>query len=329
MTVQTSTANPQADTAFDEPDEDVRGAIVGWGDYARALLRDRVALFSLTVLMLMLLAALGAQWLVPYDPTVPNLRATLLPPMALGTDGFPHFLGTDELGRDMFSRLLHGAQVSISVGVIGALCSGIVGITLGLLAGFYRGWLEDVVMRAVDGMLALPSLLLALFILFVIGPGYFNLILIFTLLHWMVFARMARGLALNNREAAYIVAAKAVGCKNSRIITRHLLPNMYSPLLVLFNLEVAILILSEASLSFLGFGVQPPQASWGLMIARGREYIVEAWWYVTFPGLAIFLTALCLNLLAGWVRTITDPVQRWRWLVPQQSPQPAAPAQAA
>lgn len=302
-------------TAPQDADHDRAASLTTWA-YVSALLRDRVAFVAALFLGLLLIAAAGADLLAPYDPNQANLRARFVPPLGTARDGGFHLLGTDELGRDLFSRLMHGARVSMSIGLLGAFCSGLVGITLGVLAGFYRGLLEDLLMRAVDGMMALPSLLIALFILFVIGPGFGNLILIFTLLHWMVFARMARSLTLNHQQHTYITAARAIGASDARIILTHLLPNMVSPLIVLFTLEIAVLILSEASLSFLGFGVQAPQSSWGLMIARGREYISSAWWLVVMPGAAIFLTALALNLVAAWARAITDPVQRWRWLTP-------------
>lgn len=297
-------------------DEEDRAATITARAYVSALVRDRVAFLAAVFLLLLLIAAVGADLLAPYDPNHVNLGARFVSPFGTARDGGFHLLGTDELGRDLFSRLMHGARVSMSIGLLGAVCSGIVGITVGVLAGFYRGLLEDLLMRAVDGMLALPSLLIALFILFVIGAGFTNLILIFTLLHWMVFARMARSLTLSHQQNTYVTAARAVGCSDTRIILTHLLPNMISPLIVLFTLEIAVLILSEASLSFLGFGVQPPQSSWGLMIARGRGYITSAWWLVVMPGAAIFLAALALNLVAAWARAVTDPVQRWRWLTP-------------
>lgn len=296
-----------------QPDYE-RAASITAGDYLRALLRDKITAAAALFLIALVIAAAGADVLAPYSPDQANLRARLLPPFSSAADGSFYILGTDELGRDQLSRLMHGARVSMLIGLLGATCSAIVGISLGILAGYYRGILEDVLMRAVDGMLALPSLLIALFILFVIGAGFVNLIIIFTLLHWMIFARMARSLTLTYKENTYITAARAVGASDFRIITTHLLPNMLSPLLVLFTLEIAVLILSEASLSFLGFGVQPPQSSWGLMIARGREYISSAWWLVVLPGAAIFLAALSLNLVAAWARAVSDPVLRWRWL---------------
>lgn len=294
--------------------EESRAASLGWRDYLWALIDDRVTLAAAAFLTILAFLTIGADFLAPYDPVKLNLKERLLPPFSPGANGMPHILGTDELGRDMFSRLIFGARVSVSIGVIGATASAIIGISLGLVAGYLRGYIEDVIMRTVDGMLALPSLLVALFVLFMIGGGYLNLILVFAVLHWTVYARMARGLALTYRESTFVAAAKSIGCRDSRIMARHLLPNMASPLLVLFTLEIAVLILSEASLSFLGFGIQPPDPSWGLMIAKGRDYMRSAWWMVTLPGAAIMLTALSLNLLAAWVRTITDPVQRWRYI---------------
>ncbi len=294
--------------------DESRAASLGWRDYLRAIVDDRVTLLAAAFLIILAIATIGADFIAPYDPVQLNFKERLLPPFSAGASGIPHILGTDELGRDMLSRLIYGARVSVSVSFIGASVSAILGIFLGLVAGYLRGPLEDVIMRTVDGMLALPSLLVALFILFMIGGGYGNLILVFALLHWTVYARMARGLTLSYRESTFVAAARSIGCRDSRIMLRHLLPNMASPLLVLFTLEVAILILSEASLSFLGFGIQPPEPSWGLMIAKGRDYMRSAWWMVTLPGVAILLTALSLNLLAAWVRTVSDPVQRWRYL---------------
>tara|TARA_R110000868_G_scaffold36453_16_gene129442 strand:+ start:2270 stop:3229 length:960 start_codon:yes stop_codon:yes gene_type:complete len=294
--------------------EESRSARIGIGDYVHAILRDHITLVAMIFLLILLIFTLGAEFLAPYEPVGLNLRDRLLPPGTIGRNGDFYLFGTDELGRDLFTRLIYGARVSVSVGVLGALLSSLVGVSAGLMAGYHGGWFEDIVMRLVDGMLSLPSLLIALFVLFILGGGFGNLVLVFLVLHWMVFARMARGLALNARNATYVQAARAQGCKSGRIIFRHILPNVMAPILVLFTLEIAVLILSEASLSFLGFGVQPPDASWGLMIADGRAHIRSAWWLVLFPGLAIFLTALSLNLIAGWARAVTDPVQRWRWL---------------
>lgn len=282
----------------------------------RSLLRDRITLLAITFLALIVIAAAGAELIAPYDPLDQNLRLRNKPPMTPAVEGnfFPHVLGTDPLGRDMLSRLIFGTRISLMVGFTSALASGTVGTFLGLIAGYYRGRIDDLIMRLVDLQMGIPFLLLALLILFALGPGFLNVILVLALVRWMVYARVARGMTLAYRETAFIDAARIAGCSDARIIFRHLLPNMTSPLLILGTLEVAALILGEAALSFLGFGIQPPDSSWGLMIAGGRQYISEAWWLVTVPGLAILLTALSLNLLASSVRAITDPVQRERWL---------------
>ena len=296
-----------------------RQARISGRDLVRALIREPMALLAVLFLFCLALAALFADWIAPYDPLMPNIFSGRLPPLseAKGMTGDIqfHILGTDALGRDMLTRLLYGAQASVSVGVIAVAASGTIGTVLGLIAGYYGGRIETFIMRTVDGVMAVPSLLVALFVLFLIGGGLFNMILIFTFVRWVVYARLARGITLSYRESSFVEAARAIGARDSRIIFRHILPNMISPLLVLATLEVALLILAEAGLSFLGFGLQPPAPSWGLMVARGREYLREAWWMITFPGLAIFLTTLSLNLLANWLRTITDPLQRWRWLI--------------
>ena len=315
MTSDTAHAAAPPQEAADSSDG--RGARLGATAYLRALIREPVAAAAAAFLVLMAVVSLGADWVAPYDPTDQNLRNRLQSPFSANNEGgLLHILGTDELGRDVLSRVLHGGQVSISVGLVGALVSGAIGVVLGLIAGYRRGVLETVIMRLVDGMLALPSLLIALIILFLAGAGFWKLILVFALLRWMVYARMTRGLALAYRDAEFVRAATAVGARGKRVMFRHLLPNFASPLLVLGTLEVAFLILAEASLSFLGFGIQPPDPSWGLMIANGREYLQQAWWIVTFPGVAIMLCALSLNLVASWFRSATDPQQRWRLLNP-------------
>lgn len=314
MAASSSSSAPRTGITGEE-----RQARVTARDLAAALARDRVVLAAAVFLALLVAAALFAHVLMPYDPLLPNIFAGRRPPFseAAGPGGAVrfHVLGTDALGRDMLTRLVYGARASLSVGVVAVAASAVIGTTLGLFAGFHGGRVDTVVMRAVDAFQAVPSLLVALFVLFVIGGGLVNMVLIFALVRWVVYTRLARGVTLAYRESSYVEAARSIGATDLRIVFRHILPNMLSPLLVLATLEVALLILAEAGLSFLGFGLKPPEPSWGLMIARGREYLREAWWMITFPGLAIFLTTLSLNLLANWIRTITDPVQRWRWLI--------------
>ncbi|MEP3276438.1 MAG: ABC transporter permease [Stappiaceae bacterium] len=292
---------------------------IGHRDIIRALVRDPLVLGSVIFLTVLILSAIFANFVAPFDPLIPNIFANRLPPLsyAKGIDGTEqlHLLGTDALGRDMLSRLIFGARASIFVALISVFVSGVLGTGLGLVAGYYGGIVEAIIMRAVDAFMAVPSLLIALFVLFIIGGGLVNMVLIFALVRWVVYARLARGITLSLKESSFVEAARAIGASNTRIMLRHILPNMVSPLLVLATLEVALLVLAEAGLSFLGFGLLPPEPSWGLMIARGRDYMREAWWMITLPGLAIFLTTLSLNLVANWFRAIMDPVQRWRWLM--------------
>ncbi len=313
MTVEAETAADGTTSA------EGREARITSRDLLVALTREPIVLLAVIYLVLLLLAAFFAHWIAPFDPLQPNIFAGRTPPLtaAAGPGGVEqfHILGTDALGRDMLTRLLYGARASLAVGLIAVLVSGVIGTTLGLIAGYYGGRIESVIMRAVDAFMAVPSLLIALFVLFLIGGGLINMILIFACVRWVIYARLARGITLSYRQSSFVEAARSIGASDTRVIFRHILPNMMSPLLVLATLEIALLILAEAGLSFLGFGLQPPEPSWGLMIARGREYLREAWWMITFPGLAIFLTTLSLNLLANWLRTITDPVQRWRWLI--------------
>ncbi|MCA9876206.1 MAG: ABC transporter permease [Thermomicrobiales bacterium] len=287
----------------------------GWG-YLRALAADKVVLAAASFLVVVVLAALFANVVAPHDPEQGGLALRNKPPLTAAKDGgFPYLLGTDALGRDQLSRLIYGARVSLAVGLLSVVLSGAIGVTLGLIAGYYRGLLDDLIMRCVDLQMALPSLLLALLVLYLLGASIANVILVLAITRWMVYARVTRSLVLTYRENVFIEAARATGCSDRRIILLHLLPNLLSPILVLATLEVATMILTEASLSFLGLGIQPPDSSWGLMLGQGRSYMTSAWWLVTFPGLVILLTALSINLFASWVRVVTDPVTRWRYFV--------------
>lgn len=286
---------------------------------ARALLADKLAFAGLAFLTLLILAAVFAPVVAPHDPEVGGgLMLRNQPPMTAADGGLPYLLGTDQLGRDLLSRLIYGARVSLTVGFASVLVSGTVGVVLGLVAGYYRGFLDDLIMRLVDVQMGFPSLLLALVVLYVLGGGVWKVIFVLAVTRWMVYARVTRGLVLTHREDVYVDAARTIGCSDRRILAVHLLPNLLSPVLVLATLEVATMILTEASLSFLGLGIQPPDSSWGLMLAQGRQYVQTAWWLVTFPGVLILLTALSLNLLATWVRAVSDPVTRWRYLLPKR-----------
>jgi peptide/nickel transport system permease protein len=291
----------------------------------QAFLSDTVTLLSGIFLLVIILSAALAPWVAPYNPQDQQLRLRHTAPLSTGTavdrtadppseDSRFFLLGTDHLGRDYLSRLIYGGRISISVGVLGVLTSGIIGVFLGLIAGFYRGFIDDVIMRAVDVFMSVPLLLLALMVLFILGPSFTNIIIVFAVARWMLYCRVTRGVVLSLREQAFVDAARAIGCSDTRIIGRHILPNLITPLLTLAALEVPRNILTESTLSFLGFGIQPPESSWGLMLAQGRQYIVTAWWVVVVPGAAIFLTALSFNLFGVWMRAVSDPLQRWRWL---------------
>jgi peptide/nickel transport system permease protein len=293
-----------------------RSGGVTWGDLLRALVDDKVVLAAVCFIILVIGSATFAAFVSPHDPYAQSIRTRMKPPMtpAVQEGGVPHLLGTDQLGRDVLARLIYGARISLTVGVATALFSGTVGVTLGLIAGFYRGRLDDLIMRLVDLQMSMPGLLLALFVLYALGPGFQNLILVMIITRWMVYARITRGMMLSLRERPFVEAARALGCSDKRLILLHMLPNLFSPIIVLATLEVATMMLALAALDFLGMGIQPPESSWGLMLAQGRESITTAWWLVTFPGLAIMLTALSFNVLATWVRVVTDPVSSWRWV---------------
>lgn len=291
---------------------------------AQSFFNDHVTLISGIFLVAVLFTVIFAPWVSPHEQSELQVKLRHLPPFSTGMaivrgqkgvqeERF-YLLGTDHLGRDMVSRLFHGGRISISVGVLGVLVSGSLGMTLGLLAGFYRGVVDDVIMRAVDVFMSVPLLLLALLVLFILGPSFINIIIVFAIARWMLFCRITRGVVMSLREQPFIDAARAIGCTDQRIVGRHILPNLITPLLTLAALEVPRNILTEASLSFLGFGIQPPESSWGLMLASGREYLTSAWWIVVVPGVAIFLTALSFNLVGVWLRAVSDPLQRWRWL---------------
>jgi peptide/nickel transport system permease protein len=286
----------------------------GAGVVLRALLRDKTIFLAAAFLVLLILAAVFADFVAPYDPNLITLRNRNAPPMAPGSGIVPHLLGTDQLGRDILSRIVHGARVSLLVAFFGVLLSSVVGVLMGLIAGYMRGRLDDLIMRLVDLQMGFPFLLFAMFVLYAIGPGFMNLVVLLAIGRWPVYARVARGMALSIREAPYVEAARALGASPVRAMFAHVLPNMTSPLLVLGTLEIAKLILAESTLSFIGLGIQPPEVSWGVMIATGLDHFRSAWWLVTFPGIAILLTALSANLLAGWARAISDPIHRWRWL---------------
>ncbi len=254
--------------------------------------------------------ALAAPLIAPHNPTAQNLRARLRPPAWDQRGTWNHVLGTDHLGRDVLSRVIYGSRVSLMVGTAVVLIAGSFGVVMGLLAGYRGGRTDSFVMRWIDTQVAFPGLLLALIILAVIGPSMTTVIIVLSLNGWMVYGRITRGAVLSVRQTPYVEAAEILGCKGKRVIFRHILPNLTSPLLTLAILEFARIVLAEAALSFLGLGIQPPATSWGLDVATGKDYLFRAWWLVTMPGIAIALTVLAINLVASWMRLISDPQER-------------------
>ena len=277
------------------------------GGWLMRIVRDPTALFGVLVLALLVASALFAPIIAPLDPNKQDLAARLLPPFYAEGGSSEHLLGTDQLGRDVLSRIIHGARISLTIPLVSVTLAGVFGTAVGLLAGYRGGKTDAFIMRIVDTLFSFPGLLLALTILAVVGPSFWTLAIVLSLRIWMVFARMTRGLVLSAREAEYVEAAELVGASPIRIMMRHIAPNLTAPLLTLAVLESAHVILSEAALSFLGLGIQPPQTSWGLDVAIGRQYVFSAPWLIVFPGLAIAVAVLGINLLAGWLRVAADP----------------------
>jgi peptide/nickel transport system permease protein len=259
------------------------------------------------VLIIVFLMAITAPILAPQDPGEVNLLDRLKPPGFVDDAGRIHYLGTDPLGRDLFSRLMFGSRISLLVGFSAVLIGGSLGLFFGLISGYYGRWIDDTIMRLADIQLAFPSILLYIAVLAVIGPGLGNVIAILGFTGWVVYARVARGQVLSVREQEFVQAARSIGCRDSRIIWLHVLPNIFGALIVVGSFAVASNIIAEASLSFLGLGVPPAIPTWGIMLAEGKEYLRDAWWPVTFPGLAIMLTVLSINALGDWLRDYLDP----------------------
>ena len=273
-------------------------------EFTRNVLRNRLAALGVLIVGGLLLAALLAPWLAPYAPEMQFADAARQPPSA------DYFFGTDNIGRDNFSRVLYGTRVSLFVGVASMLFAGVLGVTLGLAAGYYGGWLDTVIMRTMDALLAFPAVLLAIFIIAVLGPSLLNAILAVGIVYTPTFARLIRASALAIREKEYMESARAIGLRDGQIMRRVILLNSLSPLVVQFSLGVGYAILVEAGLSFLGLGVQPPMPAWGSMLGYGRNYMAMAPWLTAFPGLAIFVTVLGFNFVGDGLREALDPHMR-------------------
>lgn len=274
-----------------------------------------LALIAFVLLILIIAMSIFAPYIAPYNPAKGNIVNRLKPPTFERTAdmNFPHIMGTDQQGRDVLSRIIYGGRVSMSVAFTVVFIAGAIGTFLGLIAGYFGGWIDMIIMRLVDISSSFPGLLIALTFVMVLGPGQKNLTVALLLVGWMIHARMARSQVLTARESTMVESSKAIGCSMPRILFCHILPNVISPLITTYVLEMAHMIGAEANMSFLGYGIQPPASSWGLMIGEGRQYITSAWWLVLFPGLMIGITVLCLNLVGNWVREEFDPLQKDRY----------------
>jgi ABC-type dipeptide/oligopeptide/nickel transport system permease subunit len=272
-----------------------------WSDAWSRLLRNPVAIAGGAVVILLVLVAILAPYIAPYDPLHQDLANSMAGP------SMTHLAGTDVHGRDIFSRIIHGTRISLRIGFLGMLLGCVVGVILGLVSGYYGGWLDTVIMRLLDVQLAFPGLLVAICIIAIIGPGLENVILAVGIFSVPMFARVTRGQVLSLKEQEFILAARMMGAQDSRIMLTHLLPNAVAPILVLCTLRIATAILTAASLSFLGLGAQPPIPEWGAMLSDGRAYLSIAPHVATTPGLAILITVLAFNLLGDGLRDALDP----------------------
>ncbi|MER8641684.1 ABC transporter permease subunit [Mesorhizobium sp. M0292] len=271
---------------------------------------NRGAVIGLFVFIVLVLAALFAPLLAPYAPDIQDKTAFLRPPAWQAGGSMEYLLGTDAVGRDMLSRLLYGARFSLLIGAVVVTLALVGGITLGLLAGYFRGWVDVAIMRVMDLILSFPSLLLALVLVTILGPGLFNAMLAIALVLQPHFARLVRAAVMAEKSREYVVAAKVAGAGHIRLMLRTILPNCLAPLIVQGTLSFSNAILEAAALGFLGLGAQPPTPEWGTMLASAREFILRAWWVVTFPGLAILITVLAINLIGDGLRDALDPKLR-------------------
>ncbi len=267
----------------------------------------RLGVVGGVVILALLLSAIFCPYIAPHDPYKQNIMNRLKPPAWMEKGQPQHLLGTDHLGRDLFSRILYGARISLVVGISAAILMAIIGVGLGLLAGYHGGWIDSVISFFVNCMMGFPFILLAMSLVAVLGPNLPNIIVTLALTSWPVFTRVTRVETMKLREREFVMAASSLAFSTRRILINHILPNLLPSILVLGTVEVARAIILESLLSFLGLGIQPPTPSWGTMLAEGRNYMLMQWWLAAFPGFAIFLSALGINLLGDALRDMTDP----------------------
>ncbi len=288
---------------------EVRVAGEGWRWLS---LVRQLPILPVAILVPFVLIAVFANLIAPYDPTAPIAGAKIFEPPFWAAGGSVHWLlGTDFQSRDVLSRLLFGARVSLIVGVTGTIVAGSIGTTMGILAGYLGGWVDQAIMRVVDAWLALPALIFALFLATMVGPSMWNIVIILGLVYWTRYARVIRGEVLSLREREFVKLAEIAGASRTRVILRHILPNVLNSVMVLASLTIGVVIIAEASLSFLGVGVPAPQPAWGSMLSEGRSMLmVGDWWLTIFPGICIMLVVLSTQLLGDWLRVRLDPQLR-------------------
>ena len=297
--------NNEVSTLHYEADKNTKmHTILHW---IRLLSKSKTGMIGFVIFVLVLLIAIFAPLIAPYDPNLKVPENILKPPFWMSDGSMENIFGTDYLGRDIFSRIIYGSRISIFIGVTSVIIAGFLGGTLGLIAGYYGGWLDNIVMRLVDSFLAIPSILIVLVIIGVFGPNVLTVVFVLGIAAWANYARLIRGEVLSIKEKDFVRAAISIGVKDHIIIARHILPNTISTFIVISTLTVASAIILEASLSFLGLGVQSPFVSWGLLLSEGRDYLATSWWLATFPGIAITITVLGIVFLGDWLRDVLDP----------------------
>jgi len=275
--------------------------------FAKKFRQRKTAVIGLVILVGLIATAVFAPLLAPYDPEDQDLRNRLKPPGTSDADGKVHILGTDHLGRDVLSRSIYGARLSLSVGVSAVLIGGTIGLVVGLMSGYSDGPVDAILMRAVDVQLAFPFMLLALTIVAILGPSVFNVVLVLAVTSWTAYAKVVRSSVLSVKKQIYVEAAQAIGASRWRIVFLHILPNILSPFIVVATFQVSRLIITESSLSFLGLGVPTDIATWGGMLSDGREYLTDAWWIAVFPGIMLLLASLSINFVGDGIRDAMDP----------------------
>lgn len=273
----------------------------------KKVLKKKSAVLGLIIIICVLAMAIFAPYIAPHDPEKVDLKLRLKPPFWMEGGSLEYPLGTDSLGRDVLSRIIYGSQKSLFVSFTSTIISSVLGVFLGMIAGYYGGRIDSVISRLGDIQLAFPLILLSIAVIAVLGTSTMNLIIVFGISNWVVYAKVARGAVLSAKEKEYVEAARSIGCSNLRILLLHIFPNIFASIIVIATLSLAGIIISESSLSFLGLGVPPPKPTWGGMLSEGRQYIYDGWWVATFPGLAIALTVLGVNLFGDGLRDAYDP----------------------